>query len=265
MKLVREFVFFSLFIFVTGSLWATPEKAKSIVNPKYYDELMKNGVVIQYRDSGSNDLEFLPDSSYSDLIKSGLINKDPKNYPFTYESIYYRTKAELLKSSGSSKNTITIDDISKVCRSTSKMKGMTYFSTTRNKEQILYEEAYMIDGPEGSKIPDQNTGNGDGQVSYCMQKDNSFGECRYKLSYFQKETEMLARFENTSIIGLGPFKAIYPGMMNINILVIDCGEDIVLYICCDLDSVKYPGIKAQITDSMTSRMDAVYRWFIKQF
>ena len=66
-------------------------------------------------------------------------------------------------------------------------------------------------------------------------------------------------------MGIGPFKAIYPDKMIINILVIDCGDDLLLYLNTDLDSVKYPGIKGQITDSMSSRMDAVYKWFITQF
>ena len=66
-------------------------------------------------------------------------------------------------------------------------------------------------------------------------------------------------------MGIGPFNAIYPGKMKINILVVDCGEDILLYLNTDLDSVKFPGIKGQITDSMSSRMNAVYKWFTTQF
>lgn len=261
----KKTVIFSFLLCSAFNLWAAPSDVKPLVNEKYYDELMSKGVVTLYRDDGSDKLELIPVSDYSDSIKSGLVKKDPKDYPFTYESIYYKTKKELLETSKSGKTEITIDDISKVCRSISKMQGMTYYSTTRKKEVVLYEEAYMTDGPEGGQIPDEISGNGNGQVSYCMQNDNSFGECRYKLSYFEESNQMLATFENTSIIGLGPFKAIYPGLLKINILVVDCGDDILLYICCDLDSVKFPGIKAQITDSMTSRMDAVYHWFIKQF
>lgn len=264
MKIKRTAIIVTL-LFSVLNLWAAPADVKSIVNSKYYDELMSKGVVTIYKDDGSNNLDLIPVSNYSDSIKQSLVKKDSKNYPFTYESIYYKTKAELLKTSNSSAKDISIDDISKVCRSVSKMEGMTYYSSTRKKEVVLYEKAYMLDGPEGNKIPDQTSGDGNGQISYCMQDDNSFGECFYKLSYLKDGNQMLAVFENTSIIGLGPFKAIYPGMLKINILVIDCGEDILLYLCCDLDSVKYPGIKAQITDSMTSRMEAVYRWFIKQF
>ena len=76
---------------------------------------------------------------------------------------------------------------------------------------------------------------------------------------------MLAQFTILDSMGLGPFKAIYPGKMVINIVVVDCGEDLLLYMNTDLYRIKFPGIKGQITDSMTSRMDAVFKWFITQF
>jgi len=66
-------------------------------------------------------------------------------------------------------------------------------------------------------------------------------------------------------MGIGPFRPIHPGKMIINILVIDCGDDILLYLCTDTDSLKLPGIKGQITKSMLARMNAVYEWFKTQF
>ena len=146
------------------------------------------------------------------------------------------------------------------------MQGMTYYSTTKKKECILYETTYMIAGPN-DKIPvaDKNTGNADGQISYCIQDDNSFGVNTYKLSYYQADDTLYCNFCILDKMGIGPFKAIYPEKMKINILVIDCGEDLLLYMNTDLDSVKFPGIKGQITDSMSARMDAVYNWFTTQF
>nr|MCR5765773.1 hypothetical protein [Treponema sp.] len=146
------------------------------------------------------------------------------------------------------------------------MQGMKYFSTTKNKTLVLYEKAYMIEGENSKKkIADLNTGNADGQISYCYQKDNSFGDIFYRLNYYQGEKNMLAVFTTTSTIGIGPFKAIAPENLKIFIFVEDKGDEILLYLFTDLDSAKYPGMKGQITESMTSRLDAVYNWFIKQF
>lgn len=241
-------------------------KVKELVSSKYYDTLVKKGVVSQYRDDGSKGFNLLPQTIYASKINESQIAKEEKNFPFTYEGLYLLNKKELLAKGTKSKSTITIDDVSVVVRSVSKMQGMTYYSSTKKKECVLYEKAYMIAGPgKKTKIADQNTGNADGQVSYCLQDDNSFGVNTYKLSYFQKDDSLLCRFDIMDKMGLGPFNAIYPGKMVINILVIDCGDDLLLYLNTDLDSIKFPGIKGQITDSMSTRMDAVYKWFITQF
>jgi len=239
---------------------------KDLVDAKYYDELVKNGVVTVTRDDGSKGLLLLPKSDYADQVVGAMIPKEKKNFPFTYEALYLRSKKSLLETSNSSASTITIDDVSRVCRSVSKMQGMKYYSSTKKKECVLYDRAYMIASEtDKSKIADKNIGNADGLVAYCIQNDASFGECRYKLGYHQTGDTMLAVFDNLDTLGIGPFKAVHPHKMTINILAIDCGEDILLYLCTDLDSVNYPGIKGQIVDSMSARMDAVYNWFIKQF
>ena len=253
--------------FLSGlCLAAENAKVKELVGSQYYDLLVKNGIVSEYRDDGSNELKLLPKSDYSLKINESMIQKAPKNYPYTYEGLYLLNKKQLLANGSSGKNDITIDDVSRVIRSISKMQGMKYYSTTRKKECVLYETTYMIAGPnDKTKIPDQNTGNANGQVSYCLQDDSSFGVNTYRLSYFQSENSLLCNFSILDKMGIGPFKAIYPGKMIINILVIDCGDDLLLYLNTDVDSIKFPGIKGQITDSMSSRMDAVYKWFITQF
>ena len=241
-------------------------RVKELVGSKYYEKLSKDGFVAEYRDDGSTGFFLLPDTVYSKEIGSSMIEKLPKNYPYTYEGLYLLDKKELLANGNSEKTTITIDDVSHVVRSISKMQGMKYYSTTKKKECVLYEKTYMIAGEKDkTKIADQNTGNADGQISYCLQDDNSFGINTYKLSYHQNEDTLWCKFSILDKMGLGPFKAIYPDKMIINIIVIDCGDDLLLYLCTDLDSVKFPGIKGQITDSMSSRMEAVYKWFITQF
>lgn len=261
----KEFILAAISLVVVP-LFAETLSVKKQVNAKYYDELIAKGVVIRTDDSGATDFKLLPETIYADKINGSKVEKEPKNYPFVYESVYCLSKKSLLESSKSSASTITIDDVSRVVRSVSKMEGMLYYSTTKKKDCVLYEKCYMVDGENSNtKVADVNTGNADGQISYCIQDDNSFGVNHYKLFYFQNGNQLLCQFKITDIMGLGPFKAIYPGKMIINILVEDCGDDLLLFLCTDIDSVKFPGIKGQITDSMSSRMDAIYKWFITQF
>ena len=92
-------------------------KVKSIVDSKYYDDLVKNGTVAKYRDDGSEGFFLLPESDYSDVISKTMIEKNPKNYPYTYEGLYLLSKKELLEKGNSGKNTVTIADVSTVIRS----------------------------------------------------------------------------------------------------------------------------------------------------
>lgn len=244
-------VFFAISVFAQND--ADTKKPKTTVKTRIHDD-------------GTDELKLKPQSEYDGIINGSRVTKAEKNFPFVYESLYHLDKEELKKTSNSSDDNIDIDDVSRVLRSVSTMQGMKYFSTTKNKTLVLYEKAYMIEGENSKKkIADLNTGNADGQISYCYQKDNSFGDIFYRLNYYQGEKNMLAVFTTTSTIGIGPFKAIAPENLKIFIFVEDKGDEILLYLFTDLDSAKYPGIKGQITESMTSRLDAVYNWFIKQF
>lgn len=226
----------------------------------------QTNVKTRIHDDGMNELKLRPQTQYDGIIDGSRVIKAEKNFPFIYESLYHISKEELTKSGSGDSATIDINEVSRVLRSVSNMQGMNYYSSTKNKTLVLYEKAYMIDGENSKKkISDQNTGNANGQTSYCYQKDNSFGDIFYKLNYYQKDNTMLAVFTTTSWIGIGPIKAIAPENLKIFIYVEDAGDEILLYLCTDLDSTKFPGIKGQITESMTSRMDAVYKWFMKQF
>lgn len=241
-------------------------KVKGMVSESIYERLIQEGSITDYRYVESEKFVLLPNSVYSEGLHRTMIKKEPGNFPYTYEGLHLIKKADLLKQGTSGNTSITIEDISKVVRSLSTMEGLKYYSTTRNKEMVLFKKCYMIAGADDkTKVPDQNTGNADGQISYCLQDDSSFGVNTYKLTYHQNEDSLWCNFTILDKMGVGPFRPIHPGKMIINILVIDCGDDILLYLCTDTDCLKLPGIKGQITKSMLARMNAVYEWFKTQF
>ena len=61
------------------------EKIKELVDSKYYETLTQKGIVSNYRDDGSKGFLLLPESVYSEKINESMINKEPKNYPYTFE------------------------------------------------------------------------------------------------------------------------------------------------------------------------------------
>jgi len=258
----------SAFVFMQAilisSVCAENLELKKYIKGQNYDDLISNKVITLARSDNSEEFKLIPESAYSDIIKNSAIDKQETKVPFTYESLYLLDKKELLKKSNSNDNNIDIEDISRVCRSVSKMQGLKFPS--RVKETILYKKCFTIADEKSSEaIPDNNKGNADGQISYCLQHDATYGVNRYKLAYNQAKDIFLAQFSLVDIMGIGPFKAIYPGEMVINLLVIDCADDLLLFLATDLESRKYPGIKKMLTDSISERMEAVYSWFVTQF
>ena len=111
-------------------------------------------------------------------------------------------------------------------------------------------------------VDDVNYGNCNGKTFNCLMDDASFGVTHYRLDYIQSPNELLTVFRNTDDMGLGPIRAILPKDLVINLLIQECDDGMVVYLCADLDSKKMPGVRAKITESMTARMDAISGWFV---
>ena len=264
-KNLKKFIFCGVFAVCAVNIFAQA-KLENYVSASTAEELKKNGSIKRLHDDGDDVLKIVPKSDYTTKINFYRVAKGEKNFPFVYESLYYMKKDFLLDSSNSSKKDITIDDISRIFRSVSKMTGMTYYSSTRKKDLVLYKKAYTISGPDSKEpVADKTEGSADGKVLYCLQDDASFGECRYKLNYHQQNNMLLAVFTSVDDLGIGPITGIEAGNMRIICFVIDCGDGLLLYLTTDANCKKVPGIKKQVTESMSTRIDAVYKWFLKQF
>ena len=229
----------------------TSGKVSDIVDAQYCSQLIKDGkIVITHEDQVVN-LKLMPKSEYASNIKANLIKKQPKHFYYTYEALYYLPE------------TITVQKASEIARSISKMTTVQYYSNTRRKVMPLYKKAYMTQGENSNTaISDINYGNSNGQTSHCLMDDASFGVTHYSLNFTQSENEFLTVFRNTDDMGLGPIRAILPKDLVINLLIQECDDGMVVYLCADLDSKKMPGVRAKITESMTARMDAISGWFV---
>lgn len=255
-----------LFFVFSLELFAQNEKLATLVKEDLLEELKTNSFIINIQDEGTDDFLLIPESEFKSKIMANKSVKSDKKFTYVYENLYYISKADILEKSKSEKTSITMDDVSKVFRSVSKMEGMKYYSNSKKKEAVLYEKAYTIANKDSSEpIPDMTEGSADGKTLYCFLEDSSLGECKYELNYFQTEDSLYLGFSNLNSVGIGPFKAIEPGNLKINILVIDCGDSMLFYLHSDSSSVKFPGIKDHISKSICARMDAMISWFQYQF
>lgn len=229
-------------------------------------KLVGEGKILLVHPMGENKLTLLPECQYSPAIKTNLVEKLEGQVPFTAEFLYLIPKSKLLE--GSTKSEITNDDLSVVLRSISKMEGMRYHFAEKKNGDVLYKASYMIDGKNSkNKIADVISGSADGLVLYCYQKDNTYGDIFYELKYHQAENILHVAFENTNPMSMMGIKAVAEGNLHINVLSIDCGDDLLLYISTDVSAKKIPlfNMRKKMEESMCERMDSIYRWFLVQF
>lgn len=201
-------------------------------------------------------------------VGSWSLDAKPK---FTTEKLFYLKKATMVANSDNPDECDTsINGVSKVVRSISKMKGVQYYSNGDKKWETLYHKSNLIDSLKNKKaIPDDLEGSADGKSFYCLQEDNSFGTCVYKLEYLQRDrespNEVSVCFTNAESLKYGPITAVKPGNMKINLVVT---EQDTFYLVYMLVKVKYPSVpflESRLNRSFNARVDAIYKWFSMSF
>ena len=257
-------VIFEIAIFVFGLSFASSLTVEEIVPEKYVSELKEKGMIYLSHPKEDLDYVMIPSSAYKETIENSRVEKAPKNIPFVAEFLYYVPKTTLAEKSGTEKTDFTIQDVSVVFRSISKMKGMKY----HEGKETLYKQSYTIASPDSDEpIPDVIDGSADGRELYCYQKDNTYGDTKYRLNYKQNENELLVSFVNLLPFGIMGIYPCPPGNIKMNILAIDCGDSFVIYMSADTDCKKVAlfNVRKQMEESMTDRFKAIYEWCLVQF
>lgn len=250
-------------IFVGCALFfsLSAESLSDIVDSKYLNELISKGKVSLIHEKKDTSMTLVPKTVYTDKIKSDLKCANASGVPFLAEFLYLIPKTEFTDEV----EKVNIDSISVVFRKISSMQGMKYIHNGK-REDVLYKKCYAIETP-GSfvPIPDPMEGDINGLKVYAYQHDHTFGDTKYLLNYHRDGDVLLVTFENQIPMGMLFVNAVMTGKMKMNVMCIDVGDSLLLFLSTDVDAKNLLGIRAQIEDSMTVRMDAIYRWFLKRF
>ena len=261
-------IFFGLTLFNVSAVFANevlPE-IKDIISPDFCEKFETDGNVKLIHQDNEKDFVLIPECEYKENCEEVRVEKNAKkNIPFVAEMIF-KIEKEDLKKNNSGDDNFDISDASRIMQTISKMQGMTYFSNTKNKRPVLYEKAYRVESKENPvKVEDDVSEEADGKTIITYMEDASFGPCKYTISYHVNNNTLHVRFLNIDVMGIGPIKALQQGNLMMNVLVVDCGDCFVLYLGTDVDCIKFPGVKGKLEDSLVSRLEAMYEWFIKQF
>lgn len=180
------------------------------------------------------------------------------NPRLTTEKLFEINKSELGKD-------VTVEKISRIIRSISTMKGTEYYSNRHKKQETLYHDAYLIESPKNKKkIPDDKEGSADGKILYCMQDDNSFGKCYYKLTYKQRENEVSVCFDNFEPLKFGVITAAKAHNVKINFVAVDKGESLLIYLLVQSYYPRISILEEKMIDSFNARVDSIFNWFVAQ-
>lgn len=251
----------ALFIGFLVSLSLNAQSLEEYIDSKYIDELKSNGKVSIIHPKKETSFSMVPNTIFSEDIKSNLKSANAEGVPFLAEFLYLIPKSQLTEET----EKVNMDSISLIFRSISSMQGMTYIHNGK-KEDVLYKKCYAIENPSSfTPIADPLEGDINGLKVYAYQHDHTFGDTKYLLNYYREGNVLLVTFLNQIPMGKLGINAVMAEKMKMNVMCIDLGDSLLLFLSTDIDAKNLLGVRAQIEDSMTVRMDAIYRWFLKRF
>ena len=134
---MKKLVTFATALLLSFSLFGQESKLEDFVNESYIDELKKNGKIELIHEKEDTSLNLVPNCFYSERINSEKIEKSKKEIPFVAEFLYLVPKSELKEKGIQKLENVTMDEISVVFRSISKMQGMVYHFEKPGKEKVL--------------------------------------------------------------------------------------------------------------------------------
>ena len=146
------------------------------------------------------------------------------------------------------------------------MAGTEYWSASRGRMRILYEEAYRIGSPSSkTKLPDPAelpVAPGSFKVFYAYLRDLTFGG-----NVMQYQVRMGSSFiamanENASAMRYYLIPLVQPGGMKTSILIVPCREGLIVHFLSTIDASDIAA--KRVFESAGNKSLAVLGWFARQ-
>ena len=146
--------------------------------------------------------------------------------------------------------------------SVSTMQGVTYWSVTRGKRQVLFPQSYVISGPSKTdRLPDPVfTEVPAVQEIFTFQEDNSFGKNIYSERFTAKSDHFLVKTENLSPITFLLVPIIPPHGLVSLVVVVPSGQDILFDGRACIRTGMPLGDRESRVQSLENRLVALAEW-----
>lgn len=237
------------------------------VSGELYSQLKEKGSVRQIFQNGKEiSLGLVPETQLSKIAAQSWTSDQKPN--LVSENLFLVTKEELKSKSKNPENVdFSIENVSRIVRSISKMKGMQYYSVGDKRWETLYHQAYTCASIKEKEkpMPDALEGSANGLKIFAFLDDNSFGKSVYSVEYLQSEKEIEFTLTNAESWTYAFIKALEPENVKISMVVIDNNDSYLVYMLLQAKHKKIPLLGDRIQRSLANRIDAIYNWFTYQF
>jgi len=158
-----------------------------------------------------------------------------------------------------------------ISRSISTLKGIQYYSASRQRMRIFYLKSYAISDPNSRKaladprvssIPDQST-------IYAFQEDSSFGSYVMKVDYTvgpdsYDPNYLLMSLTNLTTMYYSIIPIIDPRSFQMHLSIVPHGDMLYIYGNSGVDTFTIGFLKDHINKSFTNRLKAISDWYVAQ-
>ncbi|MFO7850180.1 MAG: DUF6675 family protein [Spirochaetia bacterium] len=151
-------------------------------------------------------------------------------------------------------------------RSISSLEGIEYYSASRDRMRLLFEESWVIESPEDStRLPDpENSTIPDRDTLYIHQKDLTFGDSISRVLYRHEENALSMSITNETTMRYMFFPLLKEGNMSMQMLILPVKEGIVFYGLSTVDVMDLKVFHKKMRSSFTNRLIALKDWFISR-
>lgn len=264
-KLKTIFVFFAVCLFSivandNPSAQSIEQRLADILDPKTAAELIKKKEILRQKYGASNmKLEMQPVSTLSESMSQFSPKKKPA-FLGEFISLY-------------KKNGPNNPDVSKIVRHISGLEGIEYFSNSMQEMRPLYLTSHAVKEVETSngvvyeRIDDPLNEEVDGLYVLARQVDATFGDFIYRYRYFKNDNDIGMICVNTQKITHPDMSliALHPEAMMLSLAVYDLDDYILIYCSSTAKFPTIPFIGGRIKRAFSSRLMAVYNWFMEEY
>ena len=154
-----------------------------------------------------------------------------------------------------------------ILRSIGTMKGIEYYSASRERMRVMFHDAYVVkDGESRKALPDPLvTEIPRDSTIYVYQHDSSFGKNNYETRYLYDGETFRTAMKNLTVMYYGILPVVQPENLRLELVVLPADDHILFYGCIGVDTYSMFGLEKKTHASFLNRIKALFDWFARRF